>query len=143
MIYERLPARYECSFRTDAARPDACVESWILSQGGDLYLSVITLGELRKGFTLLSTGDVRRARLERWFHDDLLTLFAGRILPVTQAVAERWGVLEAERRIQGRPLNMAGGLIAAPALEHGLSLVTRNVRDFEDLGLRVVNPWEE
>ena len=123
-------------------QPNARVEGWIFSQVSDLYLSVVTLGELRKGFRLLPAGGDRRARLERWFHDDLLTLFAGRILPVTQAVAERWGVLESERQLQGRPLSTADGQIAATALQHDLSLVTRNVRDFDGLGLTIVNPWE-
>ncbi len=124
------------------ARPNPRVENWMLSQVDDLYLSVVTIGELRKGFTLLSPSDNRRVRLEQWFHDDLLALFAGRIFPVTQAVAERWGALEGKRQLLGRPLSSADGQIAATALEHDLSLVTRNVRDFEDLGLKIVNPWE-
>ncbi len=124
------------------ARPNPRVENWMLSQVDDLYLSVVTIGELRKGFTLLSPSDNRRVRLEQWFHDDLLALFAGRIFPVMQAVAERWGALEGKRQLLGRPLSSADGQIAATALEHDLSLVTRNVRDFEDLGLKIVNPWE-
>ena len=66
----------------------------------------------------------------------------GRILPVTQKVADRWGVLSGLRQMAGRPLSMADGLIAATALEHGLIIVTRNIRDYEDLGVTLVNPWE-
>jgi predicted nucleic acid-binding protein len=69
--------------------------------------------------------------------------FAGRILPVTDAIAERWRRLEAQRQRLGLPLNTADGQIAATALEHGLSLVTRNVNDFRDLGVVVLNPWND
>ena len=68
--------------------------------------------------------------------------FAGRILPMTQAIAERWGVLEGQRQLAGRPLNVPDCMIAATALEHGLTLVTRNVKDFADLGVVLLNPWE-
>jgi len=68
--------------------------------------------------------------------------FAGRILPITDAVAERWGRLEAKRQRLGLPLNIADGQIAATALEHGLTLVTRNVDDFRELGLEIYNPWK-
>ena len=64
------------------------------------------------------------------------------ILPVTLAVAERWGTLSGQRRVAGRPLSMADGLIAATALEHGLTLVTRNVNDCENLGVNLLNPWD-
>lgn len=60
---------------------------------------------------------------------------------MTRAIAERWGVLEAERQLTGRPLHVPDAQIAATALHHGLTLVTRNVKDFEGLGLSVFNPW--
>lgn len=124
------------------SQPSPRVEAWIADPGGPLYLSVVTLGELRRGITLLPADDGRRPRLERWFREDLLTLCSGGILPLTWAIAERWGVLEAERQRRGRPLSSTDGQIAATALEHGLTLVTRNVSDFEGLGLSIVNPWE-
>jgi predicted nucleic acid-binding protein len=68
--------------------------------------------------------------------------FSGRILPVTDSIAERWGVLSSEQKLKGRPLSMADGLIAATALEYGLTMVTRNRKDFTGLGLVVLNPWE-
>ena len=68
--------------------------------------------------------------------------FAGRTLLVTDVIAERWGVLDGERQLQGMPLNTADGLIAATALEHGLTVVTRNVKDFTGLGVSLFNPWE-
>lgn len=122
--------------------PNANVEAWLAAAPRpSTYISVVTLGEIRKGFTIL--GDTNRCRqLEEWFARDIDLWFEERILPVTRAIAERWGVIDGERQLQGRPLNTADGLIAATALEHDLSLVTRNVRDYDDFGLTIVNPWE-
>jgi toxin FitB len=96
---------------------------------------------LRKGFVLLGVGK-RRSELERWFHDDLIPRFQYRILPITDRIADRWGVLDGESQLKGNPLNMADGMIAATALEHDLTLVTRNVKDFARLGVRLFNPWD-
>ena len=106
------------------------------------FLSVVSLGEMRKGCELLEPGSKRRLQLERWLEEDIYKWLAGRILPVTETVAERWGRLEAQRQRLGQPLNTADGQIAATALEHGLTLVTRNVNDFRDLGVTLFNPWE-
>lgn len=84
----------------------------------------------------------RKTRIREWLELEVMDWFAGRILPVTAAVALRWGRLAAARRRQGHALHPADGLIAATALEHGLVLVTRNVKDFQDLGLTIVNPFE-
>ena len=65
-----------------------------------------------------------------------------RILPLTQTIADRWGILEGQRQLAGRPLNVPDAQIAATALEHGLTIVTRNVGDFEGLGVVILNPWE-
>jgi len=78
-----------------------------------------------------------------WIETDLSILFSGRILPVTRSIAERWGVLEAQRQLAGRPLHAPDGMIAATALEYGLTLVTRNMKDFDALGVALVNPWLE
>ena len=122
-------------------RPDRRVVDWVAGQQESLYVSVVTLGELRKGIALLPSDDGRRVRLERWFQADLLALCSGGVLPVTRTIAERWGALEAGRQLRGRPLSSTDGQIAATALEHDLTLVTRNVGDFEGLGLDIVNPW--
>ena len=92
--------------------------------------------------SILRSPGKRRTELEAWMEADLSILFSGRTLPVTRSIAERWGVFDAERQLAGRPLNIADGLIAATALEHGLTLVTRNVRDFMGLGVTLLNPWE-
>ena len=123
------------------SRPDSRVNDWIRAQDDEtLHLSVITVGELRKGLTTMPESK-RRSQLQEWLETDLLPLFAGRILPITQPIADRWGVLSGKRQLAGRPLSMADGLIAATALEHGLTLVTRNVRDCEDLSVTIFNPW--
>jgi toxin FitB len=122
--------------------PDSRVRDWDAAQdNASLHLSVVSIGELRRGFTLLPHSR-RRLRLEQWFEQYLIPLFADRILPVTQSVGNRWGVLGGECQLRGTPLNTADGMIAATALEHDLTVVTRNVKDFAGLGVMVFNPWD-
>jgi toxin FitB len=122
--------------------PDSRVTNWVKAQDNiSLYMSVVSVGELRKGITLLPQGK-RRAQLEQWFEHYLLPLFADRVLPVTQRVGNRWGVLDAQCQLRGTSVNTADGMIAATALEHNLTLVTRNVRDFERLGVAILDPWD-
>ena len=90
---------------------------------------------------LLAQG-ARPRMLEQWFEADLIPRFSNRILPVTHAVANRWGRLAAEHQLSGTSLSTADGLIAATALEHGLFLATRNVKDFVKLGVTLLNPWD-
>lgn len=117
------------------------VEEWLHAVDDEqLYLSVVTIGEMLKGLTLLPQSK-RREELRRWLDDTLRPWFDGRILPVTEEVAERWGVLAAECQHKGRGLSMADGLIAATAIEHDLTVVTRNVRDFADLGVPLLDPF--
>ena len=123
--------------------PNPRVLSWSKTQEkAQLFLSVIALGELRKGLTILPSS-ARRARLERAIAERLTGWFDDRILPVTASIGERWGVLDGQRQLAGRPLAAADGLLAATALEHDLVLVTRNVRDFEALGVQLLNPWTD
>ncbi len=119
------------------------VTRWIEIQPNEsLFVSIVTLGELRRGTTLLDEQTARRTELERLIERRIPAWFGSRILPVTQRIAERWGVLDGERQLAGRPLNIADGLIAATALEHAFTLVTRNVKDFQGLGVSLLNPWE-
>lgn len=124
-------------------RPEPKVQNWVAAQDvGKVFTSVVSIGELETGFA--TTPDAaRKARLEAAFERYLALLFAGRVLPVTQPIAVRWGRLDGMRQMAGRPLSAPDGMIAATALEHGLTLVTRNVKDFAGLGVAVINPWLE
>lgn len=122
--------------------PHPHVRQFLIRAGRDnVYASVITLGEICKGIAALSEGRKRR-ELRDWLDTVMRPWFADRLLPVSEQIAERWGTLTAEQRLRGRQVTMADGLIAATALEHGLTLVTRNVRDFEGFGLTLLNPWD-
>ena len=123
-------------------RPEPRVVQWLKAQPvTTLFLSAVTIGEIRKGLVVLPQSR-RRSDLETWFHTDLLVWFRNRILPVTHAVADKWGVLDGQCQLRGTPLNTADGMIAATAIEHGLTLVTRNVKDFAGLSVDLFNPWE-
>ena len=118
--------------------PDAGVLAWMASRpASTLYLSVLTLGELRKGIEGVADAK-RRMALMDWLETDLPSFFAGRILSVDAAVADRWGRLMA---VAGRPLPAIDSLLGATAVQHGLSMVTPNTRDFDGLGVDLVNPW--
>jgi len=122
--------------------PDPRVAEFLVGAGKErVHVSVITIGEIAKGIGALPEGK-RRAELRTWLNEVMRPWFSGRILTVTEAIAERWGTLTADQRRQGRQITMADGLIAATALEHGLTLATRNVKDFDGLGLELLNPWE-
>jgi predicted nucleic acid-binding protein len=103
-------------------------------------LSVLTLGEIRKGINSLP-GSSRRTALESWLNHDLLIRFADRILDVDQAVADRWGRLAAAAVATKQLLPVIDGLLAATAIHHNLTLVTRNANDVALTGVPVINPW--
>ncbi|MDP8979476.1 MAG: type II toxin-antitoxin system VapC family toxin [Acidobacteriota bacterium] len=102
----------------------------------------MTFAEIRRGIELLPDSK-RRVQLEQWLDHELIESFETRLLPVTKAIADRWAVLSAQAQRRGTPLANIDGLLAATALEHGLTVVTRNVKDFSGLGLTMFNPWEE
>jgi predicted nucleic acid-binding protein len=123
-------------------KPDPRVTAWIeASEESLLYLSVLTLGEIRKGLAALPQGK-RRSRLETWLEAELQARFSGRILSIDAAVADRWGLLAAVAKIKGKPLSAIDGLLAATAIHHNLTIVSRNAGDFTNTQVPVVNPWE-
>lgn len=124
--------------RPELNRP---VEKWLeLNESADLYLSVMTLGELRKGIARLDAGP-RRTDLEQWF-GQIRARYAGSTLDIDVDVAMLWGTLLSPFKRTGRLEPTVDALIAATALVHNLTIVTRNVRDFEEFGVATVNPWE-
>ena len=132
-----------CISELVSSKPEPCVLEWMeVADEGLLYLSVLTLGEIRKGVAGLPQSR-RRTRLETWLDVELQARFSGRILPVDAAVADRWGLLAAEAKRKGKPLSAIDGLLAATALQYNLTIVSRNVSDFANTHVPVSNPWEE
>ncbi|QDU58920.1 type II toxin-antitoxin system VapC family toxin [Aeoliella mucimassa] len=107
----------------------------------DIYLSVLTLGELRKGIDKLRAS-ARKQSLSLWFEQLILTA-KDRLLPIDCETAIIWGEITAKCAKKGRSIPAVDGLIAATALRHGLHLMTRNVSDFEPTGVMLINPWDE
>ena len=123
-------------------KPEAHVAEFLKHAGKDrVYVSVLTLGEICKGIGELPLS-AKRTNLQHWLDSVMRPWFAGRVLPVTAPIAERWGFLAAEGKLRGTPLAVVDGLLAATALEHNLTLVTRNVKDFRSIGVTILNPWE-
>jgi len=119
-------------------RADAKVVAWMQARPRQsLYLSVLSLGEIRKGIEGVAD-PVFRQTLTDWLQVQLPNYFVGRLLGIDQPVADRWGRVQASA---GRTLPVIDGLLAATALQHDLTLVTRNVTDFAGLGVPLVNPW--
>jgi predicted nucleic acid-binding protein len=124
-------------------KPEANVTEWVENTDESLlYLSVLTLGEIRRGIAALPQSR-RRATLEAWLDKDLRTRFEGRILVIDQEVADRWGLLTAAARNSGIVLPVIDGLLAATALENNLTLVTRDTGQIPSMGVAVFNPWEK
>jgi len=122
-------------------KPNPRVLSWIDTVDEDtLFLSVLTLGEIRSGVAALPVSG-RRTQLESWLEIDLPARFAGRVLPIDLNVADRWGRLAASARQSGKPLAIIDGLLAATALEFDLTVVTRNTADFAKTPVEVLDPW--
>lgn len=119
-------------------QPEPKVSGWLKEAEQDsLFLSVLTLGEIRKGIEKMEQGS-RKARLVQFLEKEVPAQFEERILPVDLEVAETWGLLEAHA---GRPLPTVDALLAATALTHNLTLVTRNTQDFSFSRLKLLNPW--
>lgn len=124
------------------ARPDPTVLAWLETADENLlFLSVLTIGEIRRGIALLPQSQ-QRTRFETWMDVELQPRFSERILPVNHAIADRWGLLDAEMRLKGRILPAIDGLLAATALHHGLTVVSRNIGDFSNAPVPVLNPWK-
>jgi toxin FitB len=123
------------------AKPEPKVTKWIETTDETLlYLSVLTLGEIRKGIASLFPS-ARRVTLEAWLDHDLALRFSDRILPIDQQVADRWGRIAGSAAAKKSPLPVIDGLFAATAQHHNLILVTRNTRDIAAAGVPAFDPW--
>lgn len=123
-------------------RPSANVVKWIeAADESTLHISVLTLGEIRKGIALLSDGR-RLMSLESWFDKDLAHRFSGRILSIDRAIAERWGRISAHAKATGSPLPVIDCLLAATAMQHDLIVASRDKTYKEVAGLELFNPWQ-
>jgi toxin FitB len=124
-------------------KPDRRVIEWMEAADEELlFLSVLTLGEIRKGSAGLPQGK-RRTHLETWLEVELQARFDGRIVPIDKAVADRWGLIAAQAKQKGRALSVIDGLLAATALHHDLTVVSRNASDFTGTQVQFLDPWQE
>lgn len=122
-------------------RPNSGVLAWLSQANEDqVFVSVVTITELRYGVERLATGK-RRERLDGWLRKDLISRFGGRILPVDLRIAEACGGLMARSESMGRPIDARDAFIAATAEVHGLTLVTRNTSDFAPTLKAIISPW--
>lgn len=117
--------------------PDARVIEWLSAHEGDLFVDSIIMGELGIGIHALPSGR-KRSRLEQWFEALAETI---ECLPWDVSIARRWARLVVESKRKGRPLPLLDGMIAATALTHGLTVATRNTRDFQKAGVKVIDPF--
>jgi toxin FitB len=123
------------------AKPEPRVTKWIeTTEETLLHLSVLTLGEIRKGIASLPHS-ARRVRLEAWLDHELALRFSDRILPIDQQVADRWGRIAGSAAARNSALPVIDGLFAATAQHHNLILVTRNTRDIAATGVPAFDPW--
>lgn len=123
-------------------RPEQRVQDWL--NGLDsrrAYLSVVTLGEIQRGISEKPASN-RRTELEMWLNEALVVQFEDRILSLDQETFKTWGQMVALLKRQGKPMSVMDSLIAATAIRHKMVLATRNVLDFEHVGLSIFNPWE-
>jgi len=121
-------------------QPDVRVLAWLREHEAQAWLSVLTIGEIEAG--IRRAPDPRRARgLRAWLDEILIPQFTHRLLPLDLEVARRWGERTAAARANGTPVRAVDALIAATAAQHHLAVATRNGRDFEHLGIEVVDPW--
>jgi predicted nucleic acid-binding protein len=123
-------------------KPEPKVLAFVSAHALDeLYVSAVSLAELRFGIELLSAGSNRREELNEWLTNTIRPMFDQRVLPVTEDIMFRWRVLLEEGRKSGHTYSQPDLIIAATALEYGFTMVTRDRSDYERAGVPLVNPW--
>ena len=123
------------------AFPNEQVTGWVESRDEKtLFLSVLTLGEIYKGISKLSEPK-KKSDIKLWMENDLRRRFEKRILEIGEDIAEIWGEIQGKAEKKGRKMPAIDSLIAATAIFHGMTLVTRNTSDIEISGVSLFNPW--
>lgn len=118
------------------------VVEWIQEkEENDLFLSVLTIGEIHKGIAKLPESKKKKS-LIKWVEEDLKKRFAGRILDINEEIAIQWGEIQGESEKKGKKMPVIDSLIAAAAIKEDLTVVTRNTKDMENSGCKIINPWE-
>ncbi len=131
-----------CISEVVSPRPERRVLDWLdRTDEALLHLSVLTLGEIRKGIAGLAQGK-RRTQLESWLETDLPARFSGRILTIDRSVADRWGSISADAKRKGKTVASIDAFLAATALHFELTLVTRNTNDFAPARVSLLNLWQ-
>jgi predicted nucleic acid-binding protein len=124
-------------------QPEPAVQNWLdRHDSPGTFLSVLVIGEIRQGITRVAE-TAKAAELQDWLDRILLPRFDRRVLAIDERIAARWGEVRGRAKARGRTPPVIDCLLAATAIEHRLSLVTRNERDFESLGVAVINPWPD
>lgn len=123
------------------SKPDKKVVDWVLSENETgFYVSVLTFGELHKGIEKLPESK-KKDELRSWIEDELKNRFQNRIIDIDMRVSILWGKIQCVAEKKGKPMPAIDSLIAATALAHDLTVVTRNVSDMEQSGVMLLNPW--
>jgi predicted nucleic acid-binding protein len=124
-------------------RPNSNVIAWLAEASEDeIFISVCTFAELRFGVASMARGK-RRDRLDEWLRSDLPARFDRRIVGIDVSIAYAWGDIQARAKQKGRPVGPMDGLIAATAEVHDMTIVTRNTKHFETVGVPLLNPWND
>lgn len=122
--------------------PNENVLKWLQErEENDLFLSVLTIGEIHKGIARLPDSKKKKS-LSKWVEDDLKKRFAGRVLDITEDIAIQWGEILGKSEKRGKSIPVIDCLIAASAIEEDMTVVTRNIKDMENTGAKLINPWE-
>lgn len=123
--------------------PNSNVINWMNSVDmNDIFISVLTLGEIIKGILRLKD-QKKRDRLSHWFYSEVLAKFKNNIIDIDNEIAVKWGEIDAKSELSGRKIPVIDGLIAASAMVNNLTVVTRNTKDIEKSECRCLNHWEK
>lgn len=121
--------------------PHQAVVDWVIRQDASTcFISSITLGEIQKGISKLAVS-LKKNELQAWLDQDVRERFSGQTIGINANEALQWGEVLAVAESQGKPMPLVDSLIAATAIFHGMTLVTRNTRDVEASGVALFNPW--